>query len=276
MSSAIAFDVSIAPMPLNEVDTPINLVNAMVRRMKGVLPGSNDSSHMPLLGTSNSTEPTSDVGLWFKNNTFYGFDPAVGKYLTKLALQNSGFTNVLTAGPTANRTVTFNDKSSTHTPTTSNTVAYLADIYIPRTTVLEDTSISPNLLLNADASETFLFRLYQNSTILYNSPTHVLTEGRKIQIWVLNLGTDYTLTWDASWGIKWAGGSAPVVPTSGSQPGGVGLGLFIIRNIHGVIYGSMKDASPATPSTDISTGAVPRNYGGSGNIPRNNQTNKLP
>ncbi len=264
MSTAVNIEVTKSRLPLNFTDTPLNTLLAFIKRSKfrltNVLFGSTELGPKPNdIGAWLPTPVTPDIPAW------YYWNPAAGENQPlPIAVFNSGYHVVANANPSDNRTVTFHLNPTRHIDLgfdSSNTIAYLEDLYIPRDTVIFDTVSTNSITVEASEHETWLFKLHQDTDVTVND----LPQGKGIVILVMDEEGGHALTWAGSPTIQWPGGSPPPMPTGS---GSVTLAEFRLKNINGTKYGYQVDRTPAIPKSSYTIPPVQRNYGGGGGSPR--------
>lgn len=164
-----------------------------------------------VLGQVGGTTPASNVGPWLSDTAWYVWN---GSAYVPSTIKVGGATYQVTlAGtPTANRTITLQDKDGT--------LATLDDIRTGQgTTTLSGTSVTVDWSL----SDSFALSLSGNTTVAMSNSQ----PGQVKRVAIYNSST-HTVTWS---GVAWPSGSAPVQTTGGKSD------IYILSNIGGSIFG---------------------------------------
>lgn len=169
-----------------------------------------------LTGKVGGAAPTTNVGPWLNGMTWYAWDSVNSKYTPALIKIGGGgsskFTVSLFSQPTANRTVTFQDKDGY--------VALLSDLSDPRPTVVLGSGQN-----NIDWSITTNYYKSISSNTVFTMNASL--PGQEIWL-VVKAAGGQTVTFPAS--VFWIGGSQPVQTSGGTD-------FYILNNIAGQIYG---------------------------------------
>lgn len=180
-----------------------------------------------LIGQVGGAMPTTNIGPWLNNDTWYIWNGA--SYVpTTVKIGGNGYVVQLAPTPTSiapgsgtasnflpDRTQILQDKDGT--------IALTSDIYQGRAAVTL-TGSTPTIDWNL--GHHFVETLPANTTIkMINSQ-----DGQSIVVALRNNATSFTVTWPTTPAIYWSGGSAPTQTASKTD-------LYLFYNIGGSIFG---------------------------------------
>jgi hypothetical protein len=207
------------PLPSNFKGTLQDFQERFLLNLRGSIDGTS-----VLTGKIGGTKPTTNIGPWLNNGTWYVWNGA--QYVpTTVKIGGPGYvvqlgsystTALTTTSPIlATRKQLLQDKDGT--------IALLSDVYEGRPAI-ELAGTTPTI--DWSAGHQFSEILTGNTTIkMINS-----LDGQRITVSLRNNATSYTVTWPATPAVFWTSGSPPVQTPNKTD-------LYVLRNIAGSIFG---------------------------------------
>lgn len=205
-------------LPLTQFEGDIDeLFDLFVAHLVGTFTGGT------LTGQVNGSAPLSDMGPWLNQTIWEVWNTSEARYLPLAVTagkmyQGNLVTSTIQSGATVNRTLTTPDKDGT-IATTDDVGAIVATNTIPgAATISLDTSLKAPLYVLLTA----------NTTI---TPVNMV-DGQKIDLWLENNGTTYTVAWA---NVIWPAGTAPTITTG--TAGNRRIDHLMLEQIGTQIYG---------------------------------------
>lgn len=252
MSTSIVFGRT--PLPATQWDGDIDdFIDLIVAHLTG------DLEAGAFTGQIDGTEPTSDIGLWLKNNVWYGWSDDVDKYLpipmvTGRLFQGTLRTTQLISGAESDNIELFLPNQD------GGTLATLQDLAdAAQTTTLDG---SANFFITGGGSRK---RYYAVITANVSVGLTGFNDGDRVDIWLEQPDSSptKTVTWTPL--INWMGGSAPVL--SAYAAGHRKVDRVTVWKVEGLYFGEFEQGADIATAGGDTTAPTPVSFfGAAGNI----------